>query len=194
MSHLTPARMIQAMRDNDADFDGHFWVGVHSTGIYCLPSCRARQPRLENVIFYRSREEAVTAGLRGCKRCRSEFYPRTEPDWFHAVLEVLNHDLTRRIDENELSARTGVDATTIRRYFRAYLETSPASYHRRLRLNRARTLLQKGADILDVGYSCGFESASGFRSAFVRNFGFPPGKERRNRLSERENQTWIEIP
>ena len=71
--------MVQAMQQNDATFDGRFYVGVHSTGIYCLPSCKAKLPLLKNVVFYESREEAIAAGLRGCKRCRAAQFPDLLP-------------------------------------------------------------------------------------------------------------------
>ena len=71
MKQLDYNGMVAAMRANDASCNGQFYVGVHSTGIYCLPSCPAKLPKLSNVKFYPSREEAVAAGLRGCLRCKS---------------------------------------------------------------------------------------------------------------------------
>ena len=80
MQTLTENQMIHAMQTNDSRYDGRFFVGVHSTGIYCLPSCKARLPKLKNVRFYPTREDALAAGLRGCKRTsasrqRSNFSP-----------------------------------------------------------------------------------------------------------------------
>ena len=61
-------------------FNGKFLIGVHTTGIYCLPSCTARQPKAENVLLYRSEEEAKAAGLRACKRCRPDLFYRGEDE------------------------------------------------------------------------------------------------------------------
>ena len=86
MNRLTYQEMVQAMRGNDDAYDGRFYVGVHSTGIYCLPSCKAKLPQLKNVVFYGSREEAIAAGLRGCLRCKSQKYPDILPQWLFDVL------------------------------------------------------------------------------------------------------------
>ena len=58
-------QMVTAMRESDPSYDGKFYVGVLTTEIYCLPSCKAKLPKLENVVFFSTREEAMAAGLRG---------------------------------------------------------------------------------------------------------------------------------
>jgi len=167
--------MVQAMQANDADFDGRFYVGVISTGIYCLPSCRARLPKLENVVFFSSREEAIAAGLRGCKRCRAEHFPDVLPDWLHRVLRYMKDHQSERLNESRLIRLTGVDISTVRRYFKTHLGVTPLAFHRQLRLNHAREMIAAGADYLAAAFECGYESSSGFRDAFVRQFGRPPG-------------------
>lgn len=168
--------MVNAMAKNDSAYDGKFYVGVHSTGIYCLPSCKAKKPKLKNVVFYPTREEAIAAGLRGCKRCRSERFPDTLPAWLHLVLRFMQKNLTQRLNEQKLIQMAQVDISTIRRYFKNHLGTTPLAFHRKLRLNYARKLIESGYDYLSAAYECGYESASGFRDAFVRQFGQPPGR------------------
>ena len=168
--------MIEAMRRNDATYDGRFYVGVHSTGIYCLPSCKAKLPLLKNVVFYDTREEAIAAGLRGCKRCKSEQFPDVLPDWLKEVLYLMHTTQTKRLTEAGLRGMTGVDISTVRRYFRLHLGMTPLAFHRKLRLEYARRLLESGSDYLGAAYECGYESASGFREAFIRQFGRPPGR------------------
>ncbi|MBD3402636.1 helix-turn-helix domain-containing protein [candidate division GN15 bacterium] len=176
MTTLSYDRMVRAMRENDASFDGRCYVGVHSTGIYCLPSCPARLPLLKNVRFYRTREEAIAAGLRGCKRCRAERYPDTLPDWLPELIGVMRRNRSERLTESMLAELAGVDITTVRRHFRAQLGLSPMAFHRRQRLLYARQLLSEGADYLSAAFACGYESASGFREAFHREFGTTPGR------------------
>lgn len=168
--------MIKAMQTNDRTFDGRFWVGVHSTGIYCLPSCRARLPKLRNVQFYPSREEAIAAGLRACKRCRSDRFPDRLPDWLHLVLNAMRDNFDKRITLKDLSGLAGVNESTIRRYFHEHFNTSPAAFHRRIRLNHARQLIEAGHDYLNAAFESGYNSSSGFRTAFVKQFGYPPGR------------------
>jgi len=175
MAILTYSQMVKGMTENDASLDGSYYVGVHSTGIYCLPSCRAKLPLLKNVVFYATREEAISARLRGCKRCKSEQFPAVLPDWLMTIVQKMNENRSDKLSESMLSEWAGVNSSTIRRYFKEHLNTTALSFHRKLRLNHARRLIESGQSYLSAGYECGFESSSGFRDAFVKQFGFPPG-------------------
>jgi len=181
MRQITTDEMIRAMRANDTRFDGRFYVGVHSTGIYCLPSCKARLPRLKNVRFYPTREDALAAGLRGCKRCRSDRYPDVLPDWVKRLIAFMRENRTARITEQSLVTQANVNITTIRRHFKAQLGMTPLAFNRRQRLLYGKHLIESGMDCLNAGFECGFESSSGFRSAFLRQFGKPPGEFYANR-------------
>ncbi|MBD3219525.1 MAG: helix-turn-helix domain-containing protein [candidate division Zixibacteria bacterium] len=176
MMKLSYDEMFEAMSSNDSGYDGRFYVGVHSTGIYCLPSCKAKLPRPENIVFYDSREEAIAAGLRGCKRCRSETFPDVLPSWLHDVLKYMRENFNEKLNESQLIEMASVDISTVRRYFRNYLGTTPLAFHRRQRLLYARRLLETGTDYLNAAYECGYNSVSGFREAFTRQFGKPPGR------------------
>ncbi len=175
MKQLTYQQMVSAMRQSDARFDGRFWVGVRSTGIYCLPSCPAKLPLLRNVVFYASREEAIAAGLRGCKRCKSDRYPDILPEWYKALLRHMAAHRHERLTENSLVSMAGVEISTIRRCFRKNLGLTPLAFHRRLRLRRARSLIEGGEDYLGAAFECGWESVSAFRDAYKKQFGFSPG-------------------
>ena len=173
---LTNEDMLAAMRRNDSDYDGRFYVGVLSTGIYCLPSCRARLPLPRNVRFYATREAALVAGLRACKRCRPDRFPNVLPEWMTAVTDYMRAHPDQRLTEHDLARQAGVDISTIRRYFKRFHQSTPLAFHRSLRLTYARELIEAGKDYLEAAYACGYESASGFRDAFAREFGGPPGK------------------
>ncbi|MEW5816426.1 MAG: Ada metal-binding domain-containing protein [Spirochaetota bacterium] len=168
--------MVTAMSTNDASYDGKFYVGVISTGIYCLPSCKARLPKLEHVVFYASREEAIADGLRGCKRCKSDQYPDVLPDWLHKLLNYMHANSMERLNEDKLIELSLVDISTVRRYFKNHLGLTPLAFHRRIRLNQALKLIEAGDDYLTAAYDCGYQSASGFRAAFFRQFGCTPGR------------------
>ncbi len=176
MEKLPFDEMIAAMLEDDARYDGKFFVCVRTTKIYCLPSCKAKLPQLKNVEFLSTREAAIAAGYRGCKRCRSEFYPDTSPAWLASVLSLMEREQQAKINEQMLAERAGVDISTIRRYFRQYLQTTPIAHHRRMRLEHARKLLERGENYLTAAYDSGFESASGFRDAFSKQFGCAPGR------------------
>lgn len=170
--------MIAAMRRDDARYDGKFFVCVKTTGIYCLPSCKAKLPKIRNVIFVETREEAIAAGFRGCKRCRSEFFPHTEPEWFGRVMAALHGATERKLDERKLADIGRVDISTIRRYFKSYMRTTPLALHRRIRLEHAHRLIASGVDSLTAALAAGFESPSGFREAFLKRYGYPPSVRR----------------
>jgi methylphosphotriester-DNA--protein-cysteine methyltransferase len=177
---LTHEEMLVAMKTDDARYDGAFYVCVLSTKIYCLPSCKAKDPLPRNVVFHPTREAAIAAGFRGCLRCRSEFFPDVSPPWFHGVVRFMQNALGEKITERGLVEAAGVDSSTVRRYFRMHMQTTPMAYHRKLRLDHAKELLERGEDYLTAAYECGFGSASGFRDAFTKQFGMPPGKVHEN--------------
>ncbi len=167
--------MLKAMINRNGSYDGKFYVGVLSTGIYCLPSCKAKKPKPENVRFYNTREEAVAAGLRGCKRCWSEKYPDILPDWVKRLINYLSENRAARIYERDLADIAGVNSSTIRRHFKAHLGMTPLAFNRYQRLEYAKAMLTAGESYLSVAYACGYESPSGFRTAFAKQFGQPPG-------------------
>ena len=131
---------------------------------------------LKNVVFLRTREEAIEAGFRGCKRCRSEFYPDVSPPWVETTLAFLRKGVHYKIHEQELADHIGVDISTIRRYFKSYMETTPMAYHRKMRLEYAHSLIKSGTDYLTAAFESGFGSSSGFRDAFVKQYGCSPGR------------------
>jgi AraC family transcriptional regulator of adaptative response/methylated-DNA-[protein]-cysteine methyltransferase len=173
---LTRTQMVKAMRTNNASYDGRFYVCVTSTMIYCLPSCKAKTPLVKNVRFVESREDAVRDGFRGCKRCRAAEFPNVLPSWFDPLMQSMSERVGDRLDESELARIAGVDISTLRRYFKTRFQMTPITYHRKLRLAHARKLIAQGADYLTAAYESGYESSSGFRDAFVKEFCVPPGR------------------
>lgn len=166
--------MVKAMQECDASYDGFFYVGVITTGIYCLPSCKAKLPKIENVRFFESREEAIAFGLRGCKRCKSEKYPDVLPLWLHSVVRFMKDNRDKRLNETMLSKFTGTNISTVRRYFNNHVGMTPLAFHRKLRLGYACELLQSGQDQFTAALEIGYESSSGFRDAFIKEFGVIP--------------------
>ena len=173
---LTQEQMLRATLTRNQEFDGVFYVGVLTTKIFCLPSCKAKKPLPNNIIFFSNREDAIHDGFRGCKRCRAEFFPDISPKWFNPTYIYLSKEIKRKLTENDLVKVSGVNISTIRRYFKKRFNLSPLAYHRKLRLKYARKLIENGNNYLIVSNQCGFKSSSGFRRAFIKEFGFPPGQ------------------
>ena len=175
MSQLPPREtMEQAYRKSDESFDGVFFVAVKSTGIFCRPSCGARKPLPGNVEFYPTPREALYSGYRPCKRCQPLNAVGTPPAWVNRLLQEVERDPSRRLTDADIRAM-GIDPARARRFFRAKHGMTFQSYSRSRRLGRALEQIRKGGDLDDVALGHGFESHSGFRSAFSRKFGSTPG-------------------
>ena len=173
-NQLTFETMLEASRSCDASYDGKFWLGVRTTKIYCLPSCKARFPLEKNIKFFSTRKEAIENGFHGCKRCKSEFYPFVEPKWLEKIKNHMQNNLNRKIPESELITIAEVDITTIRRYFKYHEKISLLAYHRKLRITHAKKLLEKGMDIKEVYLMVDYQSVEGFTNAYKKEFGSLP--------------------
>jgi AraC family transcriptional regulator of adaptative response/methylated-DNA-[protein]-cysteine methyltransferase len=144
----------------DRRYDGQFVTGVHSTGIYCRPSCPARAPKRDNVRFYASPAEAEAAGLRACKRCLPNAVARDEAAVLTAIDEIKASEGMPRLDE--LAALTGYSPSHFQRVFTRATGLSPAAYARALREERARSALTTERSVTDAIYEAGYESPSRF--------------------------------
>lgn len=143
----------------DRRFDGAFVIGVHSTGIYCRPSCPARAPLRRNVRFYASPAEAQAAGLRACKRCSPETHSAEEACVLAAIAAIRAEGAKTL---GELAELTGYSPTHFQRLFTRTVGLSPAAYARALREERVREALGKGASVTGALYEAGYSSPSRF--------------------------------
>jgi AraC family transcriptional regulator, regulatory protein of adaptative response / DNA-3-methyladenine glycosylase II len=178
---MTRDHMLERFYARDRASNGRFITGVLTTGIYCLPSCTARKPLPENVRFFATREDARSAGLRACRRCRpDDFYQQYDPD-VH-LLETLLADARRRpaafADAAALVASSGIGATKLNALFRQHLHTTPAAFLARERVAAACAALAEGAAVTESAYAAGFESLSAFHLNFRRQTGLTPGEYR----------------
>lgn len=162
--------MLERMLVADPRCDGRFITGVVSTRIYCLPSCRARKPRPENVVFYPSPAEARAAGLRPCRRCKpDDFYAGThaEEARLEALLTSVHPGEVRNVAA--LVRASGVGASKLHEVFRVFLHTTPAEWLSRQRVAAARRLLlMSSRPVAGVAFEVGFESLSAFGEQFRR--------------------------
>ena len=115
-------------------------------------------------------------GYRGCKRCRSEYYPNTEPDWVKLVEDEIEKTIARKLDNESLEKIANVNLSTIKKYFKKYRGLTPAQYHRNRKLEIAREKILLGTDYRDVCFELGFESISGFRDAYKKRYNQTPGE------------------
>ncbi len=167
--------MHRAFRHGDASYDGVFYTGVRTTGIFCRPSCTARKPRPENVEFFATPREASFSGYRPCKRCRPLDADGRPPAWVQRLLARIDADPSRRIAAADLRA-AGIDPARARRFFIGHYGMTFQAYCRARRLGDALRMIKEGTAVSEAASGSGFESESGFRAAFARAFGTPPGE------------------
>jgi AraC family transcriptional regulator of adaptative response/methylated-DNA-[protein]-cysteine methyltransferase len=190
MNTMPSIREMQgAYLRKDRTYDGIFFLGVKTTGIFCRPSCPARRPLPRNVDYFSSVREAVFAGYRPCKRCRPLDTDGRPPDWVGRALQMV-HGAEIRIRDSEMK-RSGIDPYRLRRYFQKHYGMTFQAYCRAQRMGEALTELRTGASLDDVALGNGFESHSGFRDAFMRTFGRSPGA---SRTLDRIVVSWQESP
>lgn len=182
--------MERAYKTRDASYDGIFFLAVRSTGIFCRPSCPARKPDPRNVEYYASAREAVFAGFRPCKRCEPMASNGSTPVWIDAILKQIDKDPTARYSDQHLRS-SGIDPARARRYFQRNYGMTFQAYCRGRRLGKALEQVRLGVDLDDVALGYGYSSHSGFRDAFGRTFGNPPG---RSRSADCILTAWIESP
>jgi len=169
-----------ALLARDPRFDGRFFVGVASTGVFCRPVCPARTPHRENCTFYRCAAAAQDAGFRPCLRCRPETAPGT-PAWqgTHATvaraLRLIEDGALDHAATDALAARLGVGERHLRRLFEQHLGASPAAVARTRRLLFARTLLTTTElPVSQVALAAGFGSLRRFNASFREVYGVTP--------------------
>lgn len=169
----------------DARFDGRFFIGVLSTGIYCRPICPSRTARRENVRYFRSAEEAVAAGFRSCLRCRPETAPGT-PAWngtsatVNRALRLITEGVLQAESVALLAQRLGVSARHLNRLFREHLGSSPIAVARAWRLHFAKRLISDtDLPMSRVALASGFRSVRRFNDSIRKLYGRTPSQLRR---------------
>ncbi|MDR6215562.1 AlkA N-terminal domain-containing protein [Paracidovorax wautersii] len=191
---LEDARYL-ALAARDARFDGRFFTGVTSTGIYCRPVCAVRTPRRENCRFFTLAAQAEKAGFRPCLRCRPELAPRALLWSTQDASDILVREALRLLDAQGLAqasaesaapgmaavaARLGVTDRHLRRIFEAALGVSPLQYVQTRRLLTAKQLLtDTDLPVTQVALASGFGSVRRFNAAFAQHYRLNPTQLRR---------------
>ena len=189
-----------ALKARDSRFDGIFFAGVTSTGIYCRPVCRVRTPKRENCRFFSQPAQAERAGFRPCLRCRPELAPRLSGPGLNAEARawsvqdaswILAGQAAVLIDTPEawgqaapsmrqLAQRLGVSDRHLRRIFEARFGVSPLQYLQTRRLLCAKQLLTDTAlAVTEVARLSGFASVRRFNAAFSQHYALQPTQLRR---------------
>ncbi len=177
-------RCYRAVDSRDQRFDGWFYTGVTSTGIYCRPSCPAITPKRQNVRFFPSAAAAQGAGLRACRRCRPDAAPGS-PQWdvradvVGRAVRLIADGVVDRDGVPGLAARLGYTERHLHRMLRAELGAGPLALARAQRAQTARTLIETtDLGMADIAFAAGFGSVRQFNDTVREVYGVAPSELR----------------
>jgi AraC family transcriptional regulator of adaptative response / DNA-3-methyladenine glycosylase II len=199
-SELDQEACYRAVLTRDVRFDGRFFGGVTSTGIYCRPVCPARTPRRENMIFYVTAAAAEEAGFRPCLRCRPETAPdmgawRGTSNTVSRALSLIEAGALDEADVETLAGRLGVGERQLRRLFRQHLGAAPVSVAQTRRVLLAKALIHEtDLTMAEVALASGFGSVRRFNETFQSLYGRPPSALRRRTEGGSDGGVRLSLP
>ncbi|HTQ31045.1 MAG TPA: Ada metal-binding domain-containing protein [Opitutaceae bacterium] len=179
---MTHATMYDRFLASDANWNGRFFVGVRTTGIYCLPSCKARKPKPQHVRFFPTVEAARAAGLRACRKCHPDDFARgADPvlETIESLVAEVRANPAAFSDARAMVRRSGFGATRLFELVRQHYHATPADLLLRARLEFAKQQLRSGdAGLAEVAATAGFASLSVFHEHFRQYNGLTPAAYR----------------
>lgn len=185
MANLDPSACYRALRARDRRFDGLFFVGVSTTGIYCRPICPARTPRQDRCAYFRLAAEAEREGFRACLRCRPELAPGSATTdarsrLVAAALSRIERGALAEEGVEALASQLGVTSRHLRRTIEAELGVTPLELEATRRLALGKQLLQDThLPLAQIAFASGYRSVRRFNAVFAERFGRPPSAVRR---------------
>lgn len=183
MGSLSDNEKWQVVVACDTAYDGRFFYGVVTTGIFCRPSCKSRPPRRENTVFFASASVACAQGYRPCKRCRPDTaYYAPARETVRAACALLEREYAAQTIITDLPGRVGLSRSHFARLFKHHTGYTPTGYLHAVRVRRAERLLAAGRLTgIQIAYEVGYNSPSRFFAAFRTGTGLSPGEWRRRR-------------
>ena len=173
MSSIT--EKYNAVVRKDSTYEGIFFVAVKTTMVFCRPTCNARKPKTENVVFYGNAKEALLNGYRPCKVCRPMQPLGTTPEFIRGILKDLDDQPYVKIRDSDL-VKKGIEANLVRRWFKRNHNMTFHTYQRMLRINRAFNNITNGEPVTDAAFDNGYKSLSGFNENYKTMLGKAPTK------------------
>lgn len=163
----------QALLDKNTEYEGIFYVGVKTTGVFCRPTCPARKPKFENCEFFETVQQALLASFRPCQRCRPLSHPNQVSPLIQMLVTAVEENPEKRWKDKDFQ-ELSVDASTARRQFKKRFGMTFVGYARARRMGLAMRQIRAGEAVIDAQLATGYESSSGFRDAFSRIMGAAP--------------------
>lgn len=160
----------KALLDRKQSFVGIFFVGVKTTSVFCIATCRARKPKLENVEFYTTSKEALDNGYRPCKICKPTENANQAPEQVEKAIKLVKENPKEKITDYQLR-KMEISPEIVRRWFKKNYGMTFQSYQRMYRINNAFLELKNGKNATNTAFDTGYESLSGFGYTFKKLVG-----------------------
>lgn len=195
--------LYRAFCARDPRFDGRYFIGIRSTGIYCRPVCHARKPKFENCEFFSSAAEAEKAGYRPCLQCRPELAPGSvltgapvdaRERLARVAARYLRETCGSGMSLEDLAKNLGVSSRHLRRVFEEKYQVKPVDYLTTCRLLLAKNLLTDSRlPVTEIAYASGFRSLRRFNEVFQKKYHLTPSGLRKN-LRDTAEKTTDDVP
>ncbi|WP_346775323.1 Ada metal-binding domain-containing protein [Bacillus sp. RO2] len=167
-------------------YDGLFYYGVITTGIFCRPSCKAKTPLRKNTIYFENKEVALKDGFRPCKMCRPDLKETTyEPnkELIERAKDIIINSYNMPLNRKKMAQKLGVSNNHLARLFKHYYGMTISEYIMELRMEEAaRLLTQTDIEITEVALKAGVKSMSNFYKVFKDRTGLTPKEYRMKSL------------
>ena len=180
----------KALLEREPEYEGVFFAGIKTTGIFCRPTCPARKPKFENCEFFKTTQEALLAGYRPCKRCKPMSLPNSPSQAMQVLVDAVEAEPEKRWKDKHVR-EMGLDPSTVRRQFKKRFGMTFIGYARARRMGVALKVIREGDKVINAQIDASYESASGFRDAFTKIMGTPPTKAKDHIVLKAD---WIDTP
>jgi len=177
---ISPAKVeeyYQALLNRDTKYIGIFYVGVKTTSIFCISTCRARKPLKKNVQFYKSYKEALKNGFRPCKICCPTENASPTPEQVTQAIQIIKAHPKEKISDDRLR-QAGISPDLVRRWFKKTYGLTFHAFQRMYRINNAYKELKDGKKATTTAFDLGYESLSGFGYTYKKLLGNAPSKSK----------------
>ncbi|MDG5471999.1 trifunctional transcriptional activator/DNA repair protein Ada/methylated-DNA--[protein]-cysteine S-methyltransferase [Jeotgalibacillus sp. ET6] len=182
------SEFYRALIEKNSEYEGIFYVGVKTTGVFCRPTCPARKPKFENCEFYFTAKEALLASFRPCKRCRPLSHPNQVSEVVTRLVEAVEESPEKQWKSYHFKEMS-IDESTARRQFKKRFGMTFVEYARSRRMGIAMKQIRSGDPVIEAQLAAGYESGSGFRDAFSRIMGAPPALAEETKILK---ASWID--
>lgn len=168
-----------AIINRDPSYDGQFFYAVKTTGIFCRPSCKSRDPNRDNVLVFMTVDAAMAAGFRTCKRCRPDQFRRPAEELVHKTMEYIEMHYSEPLTLGGVAEALHISHYHLHHVFKRLTGFTPVEFLLQVRLAEAKRLLEETTlNVTEAAVSVGFVSVAHFSTVFRKQVGQSPSAYR----------------